>query len=322
MSKVILGIDVGKSELVLALLINEKFIKARVSNDINGFTEIIKLFDKYKVTSVMVCLEATGRYGEQVADFLYAHDHEVAVVNPCCIKSFAKSKLIIHKTDAVDARVIAEYASKNDLTLYRPRTPAMKELRELCKALEVYKAQQTQIKCHIESSTSSQVDDSWNRLLEHIKKEMIILQEYVEKLLDTDSRLQQHCTNLQTIPGIGKTTAIALLSYIPDLAYFKTARQLAAYAGLVPRQRTSGTSVKGKSRLSKQGSSRLRKALYFPAIVALKYNPAIFDFYDKLKRRGKAKMAAIGAVMRKLVHIIFAILKNNIAFDIKYNLAN
>ena len=143
----------------------------------------------------------------------------------------------------------------------------------------------------------------------------------LEKQLDDHIKnhpdLEKKVTLLQTIPGIGKPTARILLAEIPDIRNFKDARQLAAFAGLTPCQRQSGSSVNGKSRLSKIGSARLRKALYFPAIVARKHNPIIGHFFNTLLQRGKCKMSAIGAAMRKLLHLVFGVLKNESPFEHK-----
>ena len=315
MSNAILGIDVGKAELAIALLIEGNFSNAKVCNNIKGYKEILKLLKSLKITKVTACLEATGRYGEAIAEFLYAHNHDVAVVNPFCIKSFANSKLTIHKTDPVDAKVIAEYASKNNLVLFKPREPVIQELREHCKALEAYKNHQTLIKNQIEQASSSKVVKSWKRMQKHIIKEIEMLEENIKEVIESNREMKEHCDNLQTIPGIGKTTALSILGYMPDIKAFQSARQLAAYSGLVPRQHTSGSSVRGKSKLSKMGSSRLRKTLYFPAISASRFNPVIAAFCDNLKRRGKAKMSIIGAAMRKLLHIVFAILKHKTTFN-------
>ena len=134
-------------------------------------------------------------------------------------------------------------------------------------------------------------------------------------LLKGDSNLALDCDNLQSIPGIGKTTAIAIISETPDINYLHNARQLAAFAGLTPRHRTSGTSLKGRSRLSKMGSATLRKALYFPAIVAKKHNPILSEFAQKLANKGKQTMVIIGAIMRKLLHIIYGVLKHKTPFN-------
>ena len=137
----------------------------------------------------------------------------------------------------------------------------------------------------------------------------------VEQLLCQHSALKQDWENLQTIPGAAKTTATAILAQTPDLSSFKSARQLAAYAGLTPAHKASGTSLRGKSKLSKVGSSALRKAIYFPAIVAKNHNPILKAFAQKLAKKGKHTMVIIGAAMRKLLHIIFRILKNKVPFE-------
>jgi transposase len=134
-------------------------------------------------------------------------------------------------------------------------------------------------------------------------------------LLCKHPTLKQDWENLQTIPGIAKTTATAILAQTPDLSSFEDARQLAAYAGLTPSHKTSGTSLKGKSKLSKIGSSALRKAIYFPAIVAKNHNPILKAFAQKLAKKGKHTMVIIGAIMRKLLHIAFAILKHKTTFN-------
>jgi transposase len=137
----------------------------------------------------------------------------------------------------------------------------------------------------------------------------------IEYLLSQQDTLRKDYELLQTITGIGKNTAVAIIAESPDLSSLENARQLAAYAGLTPRHRTSGTSLKGKSRLSKIGSSTLRKALYFPAIVAKNHNPVLKAFAQKLAKKGKHTMVIIGAIMRKLLHIIFGVLKHKLPFN-------
>jgi len=120
---------------------------------------------------------------------------------------------------------------------------------------------------------------------------------------------------LDSIPGIGEATAALLLAELGDMAQFSNARQVAAFAGLVPRIRESGASVRGRSRLSKVGSSRLRKSLYFPAITALRFNPLIKALGLRLSAQGKSKMLIIGAAMRKLLHLAYGVLKSGRPFD-------
>lgn len=320
MSKSILGIDVSKKELMLALLLTDNSIhKRKFSNDEQGFKEILKWLKSKKINQVKACMEATGDYGTKLADFLYHKNYEVNVINPVCIKAFSNSKLVRTKTDEIDAVIIAEYAKQSNLVPYKPKSPELKEFKYLYRCLDDLKKQHTEVinRLEIKDSLPSVVCNTWKRLSKNLQQEIKLVEENIKKLLIKHTEINQQYENLQTIPGIGKTTAIAILAESPDLSRFTTARQYAAYAGLVPRHRFSGSSIKGKARLSKLGSSKLRKAIYFPAIVAKNHNPYMQAFSDKLKRKGKHTMVIIGAIMRKLLHVVFGILKHNKAFDLE-----
>ncbi len=262
-------------------------------------------------------MEATGRYGEKVAEYLYSQEHQVHVVNPVCIKSFAKSKLSRHKTDEVDALLIAEYASKNDLRPYRPKDPVSKELQCLYRCLQSLKEQKNQYINLLENEDClpKTVQDSYKFLKKQIEEQIQVVENALVSLVDSHEELKRDCENIQTVPGIGQATAIAILAQIPDLSSFENARQLAAYAGLTPCHKTSGTSVRGRAHLSKMGPSSLRKALYFPAIVAKNHNPLLKAFAQKMAKNGKHSMVIIGAIMRKLIHIVFGIIKHKAPFN-------
>lgn len=316
MSKAILGIDVSKRDLSLCLLIEEKYHQKKIANTLSGFNILKAWLESMGVTELRACLEATGHYGEKIANFLYSHHYHVSVVNPARIKAFAKTKLARHKTDEVDSYLIAEFARKTDLKPYQPRAPLLIELKEYYRCMQHLKAQQKQIGNFLESSDylPEKVKLTYSRLSKQIEQEILVLEAACDDLMIIDKGLKENLENLQTIPGIGRTTAIAMLAEIPDINQFKSARQLAAYAGLTPSQRSSGTSVKRKARLSKIGSAILRKALYFPAIVAKNHNPILKKFAENLKLKGKHTMVIIGAIMRKLLHIIFGVLKNKTIF--------
>ena len=127
MNKIILGIDVSKKDLSIAFLHNDTNKKYKISNDLQGFRKLTDWLQNQGIKKVKACMEATGSYGEKVADYLYEHGHQVHIVNPACIKAFARSKLSRHKTDEVDALLIAEYAHKNELRDYTPKDPALKD---------------------------------------------------------------------------------------------------------------------------------------------------------------------------------------------------
>ncbi len=149
----------------------------------------------------------------------------------------------------------------------------------------------------------------------NIEQSIETIKNSIRELLRQHKELLEDFQLLLTIPGIGEETAIAILAEIPDIKAFINARQLAAYAGTIPQNITSGSSVYAKPRLSKAGSQTLRKAIYFPAIVAKNHNPIIMTFCERLKEKGKHNMAVVGAAMRKLLHMVFGVLSSKKAFD-------
>jgi transposase len=309
----VIGIDISKNKFDAAIY-NEKTVWKEFSNSPQGFTKFVRWLNKEEKASV--CMEATGFYGEQLAEFLYAKGHKVSIINPSCIKAYAQSKLSRHKTDKVDAQIIAEYAYKHDSNAWKPTAPELKELRQLHRCREALMKQLGQVSNQLENKLLCLVVKKvWKSLYSELKKQIKEIELMANKLIAGNEAMQKDYKNLQSIPGISNITARAILAEVPDLLSFKSARQLAAYAGLVPRQRTSGLTVRGKSKLSKLGSSNLRRILYLPSIVARKYNPIIASFSQKLALKGKCKMSIIGAAMRKLIHIIYGVLKHKTAFN-------
>ena len=184
------------------------------------FKTLIKWLQKHEVTKVAACLEATGSYGKSFADFLYNNGHEVSVVNPSCINAFAKSKLSRHKTDKVDSMIIAEFASKNDLTAYVPKDIALQDLQALYRCMQNLKEQHAQTQNYLEHKQHlpKSVCTSYANLAKHIKEEIENIELEIDKILGNNLSLKQKADNMQTIPGIGKTTAVAILAESPDCA--------------------------------------------------------------------------------------------------------
>jgi transposase len=163
--------------------------------------------------------------------------------------------------------------------------------------------------------TVEEVRASVEEHLSYLKQEIKRCEELIRTHINSHPGLKQQSELLDSIPGIAQTTAALLLSEITDITQYRSARQVAAYAGLVPRERQSGTSVRGRTRLSKIGNARLRRALYFPAITALRCSPFFQAWAEGLRQRGKSKMSIICAVMRKLVHLAYGVLKSEQPFD-------
>jgi len=185
-------------------------------------------------------------------------------------------------------------------------------VRRLESLIEMRTAEQNRLSSGISVGA---VRESVEQLLAHLAEQIERTEALIRDHISSHPGLRRQRELLDSIPGIGETTAAALLAEVPDILQYKSARQVAAFAGLVPRERQSGSSVRGRVRLSKIGNARLRKALYFPAVTALRCGPFFQQWAEGLRQRGKSKMAVIGAAMRKLVHLAYGVLKTGRPFD-------
>jgi transposase len=312
-----LGIDISKQKFDVALLRDNGKFKHRVfSNTTAGFLQLSAWLAKQKVEQVHACLEATGTYGEALATYLSDTGHVVSIINPAQIKAYAQSHLARTKTDKVDASLIAQFCEERKPPRWQPLAAEVRELQALVRRLEaLFEMHQMEVN-RLEAGVSA--DPVRESLTEHIAfldEEIERTEKLIRDHIDQHPTLREQRELLVTIPGIGETTAAKFLAEILDVKLYSSARQLAAFAGLVPRLHESGSSVKRRSRLSKIGAPRLRKALYFPAIAAIKYNPHIKAMSVRLRERGKCPMQIIGAAMRKLVHIAYGVLKSGKPFD-------
>ena len=312
------GIDVGKSSLELALRDGEKTVaKITVSNDSDGHQILLDwLRDRGAgPEKARVCMEASGDFEKAVAQRLYEEDYRVSVVNPRRIKGYASSQLQRTKTDSADAALIARFGRREDPRPWEPPSASESRLQELTRARQALKKEKTRAQNRLDEAEDEAVRRAHRGLLEEIERQIEDLEEEIEEQIEEDPKLKDRCSLLDTIPGIGLQTAAIVVSELGSPDRFESARQAAAYAGLVPSHHQSGTSVRGNPRMSKIGNARLRRAMYFPAMTALRFNEAIKAFGDRLKERGKEKMVIIGAAMRKLLHICYGVLKSGQAFD-------
>lgn len=316
------GIDIAKAKFDVAVLIPKSPIRYRTfPNSAEGFRDLTNWLEgELFAFEPHFCMEATGRYGENLAFFLHDSGFSISVVNPSCVKNYARSKLRRTKTDKVDAALIAEYCSKESPMLWKPIPKASRELQQMTRELEHVKCLLADEKNRIKSgSRISSVRDCMESRISFFEVQIKVLEEQINSHIEESKLLKRQKKLLLTIPGIGSTTANALLAEIPDVSKFKSARQLVAFAGLVPREQSSGT-LQGKTRMSKVGSSRLRKLLYMPTVSAKRYNPVIIALCSRIEGTGKSKMVAIGAAMRKLVHIVFGVLKSGKSFNKRLHL--
>jgi transposase len=310
----ILGIDVSKLKLDVALRLPDGKIRSKVlDNRPEGFEALLAFLQQQEVVHLHACLEATGTYWEAVAEFLVDRGVTVSVVNPAQIKAFGAARLRRTKTDKVDAKLIADFCANQHPDAWQPPSPAVRELRALIARRNALDAMRTQEKNRL-SVASESVRGGIEAHLAYLEKAIREIDETIRQRIDDDPDLKKQQALLESIPGLGDKTIPVLLAYYGD-ARFNTAKQAAAFAGLDPRQHESGSSVRGKPRLSKVGHASLRKALYMPAMVTMTRTAWGRAFRDRLAATGKPPMVIIGALMRKLVHIAFGVLKSGKPFD-------
>jgi len=312
-----IGIDVSKLNLDVCLLRSEgKPLHKEFKNDHSGFSKLARWVKSLGVSSAHYCLEATGSYSDALAHFLAEAGEAVSVENPARIKHFGIGIGKIQKTDKADALTIATYCKMTSPSLWRLSAPEVKELVALLRRLqslqELLNQEENRLK---EPGLIKEVKRSLNQTVRFLKTEIQKLRVQIDEHVSKHPGLKADKELLESIPGIGPMAALWILAELPDPKQFSTAQAAAAYAGLAPQERRSGTSIKGKTRLSKAGKRHLRRALFMPAVSAKRYNPLVKDLYERLISRGLSKMAAIGACMRKLLMIAYGVLKSQKKFD-------
>jgi transposase len=326
MAEIILyvGIDVSKHTLDIALTLDgENLIAMRqVANTPAGYRQLSTWVRKYAqrvhALTVHYCLEATGIYSDGVSQYLEEQENvRVSIMNPLQVKSFGKSLLLRTKTDKVDAELLARYAAKVQPAPTAQLPEGLKILRSLVRHLEYLLQRHAQEQGHLESATHPVVRRSIQESVAHYAQQIAQLQQQIADHLDQYPKLKSQVDLLQTIPGIGKQTAQLLLCEIHPAMHQgrRSTKAQVAHAGLAPREKQSGSSIRGKPCICRVGNTRLRSGLYFPTMVAMRYNPVIRTFYQRLIDHGKPTMVALVAAMRKLLVIAIGVLNNQVPFD-------
>jgi transposase len=313
-----LGIDVSKDKLDWCLLSEGEPQYGQADNSGSGFKQLAQWLKKRKATASSVCLEATGIYSAEVAQFLYERGYRVSVVNPQRISGFAQSQMRRSKTDKLDAAVIAAFCRALQPEAWTPPEPAWFEMRALLRQLEDLQQTRQQQVNRLHSATSRVVRLQLEQHIAFIDTQIAQLKQQLKEHLKQHPALKQQVELLKSIPGIGDLTACRLVGEIRNLTQFDDVRQLVAYAGLDPTRHESGRSVRGSRAISRQGRAALRAALYMPALVAKRHNPLLRPFAQRLEARGKTRKQVTTAVMRKLLHLAYGILKSGQRFDPHY----
>lgn len=314
MNIVAVGIDIAKITYEAHIQYQEQSYSKSFKNDSSDFPKLVTWIRGRSEGDIHVCMEASNRYWEKLAKYLYAEGIRVSVMNPTRIHNYAKCKLARNKTDALDAALIADYCATQNPPVWIPPAPHIQELQAMQRHLEALKRMRNQ---------EANREDGYNpspEVRKLIKEHIAILDQQIEQLLASIDDFIENHTDLQTkrtlltsIPGIADLTASKLLA--ENIQAFTSAKELVAYAGLNPSQHVSGTSVRHKSKLSKIGNAQIRRSLYFPAVVAMHHNPCIVQLCERLEKKEKHKMVIVGAAMRKLLVLCYGVLKSGVPFD-------
>ncbi|WP_342114560.1 IS110 family transposase [Pseudoduganella sp. OTU4001] len=245
----------------------------------------------------------------------------VSIVNPARIKGFGQSELVRNKNDGIDAALIARYGARMHPEPWQAPPSEQRRLRAWCDRLKALKAMRLQEENRLEACTVAANAE----LMDHIEEQVVWLGLQIKQIgrdiedhIACHPSLKRDADLMASIPGVGKATVAVMLGHIGDMRRFSSAKALAAHLGVSPRQRLSGTSVRGRTTMSRTGNRATRSALYMPAVVASRRNPILRAFAERLHANGLSKKAVIGAVMRKLVHLMYAIVRSGIAFRPDY----
>jgi len=309
-----LGIDISKDVFDVINMDDKHF---QFQNTNIGFRAFRKM-----LTADSVCvMEATGYYHFKLSYFLLENKIKVAIVNPLSVKRFIQMKLSKIKTDKADAKMIRLYAQNNELRLWNGNSKKQIEAFQIARLLDTYTKQTTALKNKIHGedtlgNPAPKVLRSLKRVLKNILKEKKLLEDRLTELVKEENAAM--LTNLESIPGMGRKTAIMLIVFTDGFSRFDSAAALCSYCGITPIIRKSGSSVNGRPRISKMGNQKIRNLLFLCSFTASIHNKACRDIYQRITNKGKSKKLALIAVSNKLLKQAFAIAKSGRPYDEKY----
>ena len=315
------GIEVSLQELLVALCRDGQTLPLQsFPNSPEGHRALADFLAR-PGSLVRACMESTGVYGLDLALLLDRREGiEVMVANPRAVCHFAHALMQRSKTDPLDARVLLEFASRMPFQSWQPPSQTARHLCALARRIQAVTDLGAAEKNRLHAASAAEAlpaavrQDIRRRIAFHERAIERLVRQAVQ-LLSTDPLLLRRFQHLDTIPGIARASAVAILAELALLSPDLDVRQWVAAAGIDPREHSSGSSVHKKTRISKAGNRHLRRALFMPALVAVQHDPHLRRFYELLLARGKAKMQALVAVMRKLLHAIFGIFRNAQPYD-------
>jgi transposase len=314
------GIEVSARTLLVALGREDRApLRREFPNTAEGHQAVLRFLER-SGRPVRVVMESTGLYGLDLALCLHQAGLELMVANPRAVRHFALAMMKRSKTDRLDAEVLCQFAARMDFVAWRPPSVAALKLVAVARRLEALTEMLAAEKNRLHAASLSEalpalVRRDVLRSIQTQQRAIERLSRAAQEFVLSDPALARRFELLLSIPGFSVTSALHVLAELALLPADMDVRQWVAYAGLDPRQHSSGSSVEKKPRISKAGNRHLRRGLYMPALVAIVHEPHLRAFYEHLLARGKTKMQALVAVMRKLLHALFGMFKHDQTFD-------
>jgi len=329
--KQVFGIDISMDSFVFrnGIIQSDQEIEISSHKEFENNLQGIKQFYKYarqkklKGVTQYFLMEATGVYYEALAYFLKSKGAHVIVVLPNKAKYFGKTLEIKSKTDALDAYILTQMGLEKRLSEWEPPSELMKELKLLTREHFSLMNLKTEAKnrIHAKNHSFKPGKDTVRRLKREIKFYENLIKEVessIRNLLQSDQQMWKKIQNILTVNGVGVMTIAKVLAETNSFALIRNGKQLASYAGLDVVFKESGK-YQGKTKISKKGNQHLRQSVYMPAISAIKTNPKMKTYYDRMLEKGKPKKSGIIAVARKLLLLIYFLWKNNVEYDPNYS---
>lgn len=298
---------------------SEGRMEASFPNNPKGFEALHRwLRNKGPRSSVLLhaCLESTSRYGDALAQFLHQEDYQISLVNPRRTRHYAESQLTRTVNDRIDARLIADFCAseRENLALWEPLSPEHRQLRDLTRARQAMVDDRDRFANMLETATGL-ARQTFLKQLRQLDRQIRQLEKAIAQFVKLVPWLQHQVALADSVTGVGPVTAAVVVAELPPIEKLPQASQAVALFGLDPIKKTSGTSVHTKGRLSRMGSRRGRKALYMPALVALRWNPIVRELGQRLQRKGRSGKYIVVAAMRKLLRLIYGVIKQDRPFD-------
>jgi transposase len=329
--KQVVGIDVAQKELVVTLgrmfedLSIELYAYKVFKNTEKGFVGLSDWIKKITKTEVKVLyvMEATGVYHQKFAYYLDKNDYDVSIVLPNKISNYIRTLDIKTITDKTCSQAIARFGLERKLDLWKRPKSVYKSLQQLTRERDQIVNERVIVKnqLHAEESEAEPNENSLNRIKARIRflnSQEKEIKNDISVIVKSDENLKKEIDIICTLPGVGELTAVIVLAETNGFELIRNKRQLTSYAGLDIKEKQSGTSIKGKPRISKKGNRSLRKAMHFPALVAVKWDENFRELYARIVSKHGIKMKALVAVQRKILEMIFIVFKNKTIYDKEY----